>query len=102
VETGIAPLHVGTEFEKVDGKIAVKEQLLALHARLTQAIDDLLETLADDPSSYARKVEQVGLIFRNMQYLINILRPLQAAQTLKDVLRHKIREKQDCLEALSA
>jgi hypothetical protein len=97
---GIPPLHVQTEFDKVDGKIAVKEELLKLHKRLTQAVDELLEALCEDPQSYARRVELVGLLFRNMQYLLNILREKQATATTLDLLRHKIREKQDCLAAL--
>jgi hypothetical protein len=101
-QPGIPPLHVQTEFAKVDGKIIVKDELQKLYKRLSQAIEDLLATLVDDPQSYARRVEHCGLLFRNVQYLINILREKQATDlTLVDLLRHKIREKQECLVALT-
>ena len=100
-EPGIPPLHVQTEFDKVEGKIAVKEELLKLLARLEQAIDELLEALCEDPQSYARRVEYVSNLFRNMQFVLSLLRVKQATDaTIVDLLRHKIQEKQDCLVAL--
>jgi hypothetical protein len=101
VETGMPMLQVGQEFEKVQDTIFVKDQLLILHGRLARAIQELLATLVHDPSSYARRVEYVGLLFRNMQYLLNLLRPLQGARTLEDVLTNRIQEKKDRLDDLA-
>ena len=100
-QNGIPLLQVSPEFvREEDGSILVKEQLKSLQTRLTQSIDELFETLVHDPSEYARKVEKVGLIFRNMQYLINILRPIQAKLSLQDVLQRVIQEKETALEDL--
>ncbi len=97
----IPPLHVSSEYDRTDGKIALKTELTKLHARLTLAIHDLLQTLVDDPQSYARRVENCGSLFRNMQYLLSLLREVQATDaTLVDLLRHKIEEKRACLAAL--
>lgn len=101
-QPGIPPLHVSTEYDKDDGgKIAVKEELIKLHNRLKQAIHDLLETLVNDPQSYARRVELCGSLFRNMQYLMSLLREKQATDaTLVDLLRHKVEEKRACITVL--
>lgn len=102
LEDGMPGLQVSQEFERSekDGSICVKEQLLLLHRALVGGIDGMLETVMKDSTSYARKVEYVGLLFRNMQYLINMLRPEQARETLRDVLRHAIDEKRRILERL--
>jgi hypothetical protein len=101
LQNGIPLLQVSPEFVREEGgSILVKEQLTILHARLAHSIDELFETLVSDPSEYARKVEHVGLIFRNMQYLINMLRPIQAKVSLQDVLRQVIQEKETALEDL--
>ena len=81
----------------------MKRELIKLHSRLTLAIHDLLQTLVDDPQFYARRVEHCGSLFRNMQYLLSLLREKQATDgTLVDLLRHKIQEKRACLSALDA
>jgi hypothetical protein len=101
--TQIPPLHVSSEYDRADGKIDLKRELTKLHTRLTLAIHDLLQTLVDDPQSYARRVEQCGSLFRNMQYLLSLLREKQATDaTLVDLLRHEIEKKRACLSALDA
>lgn len=100
-EDGMPALHVSEQFERrQDGSIDIKKELLALHAKLREGIDCLLTVLSQDPSSYARQLEQVGLIFRNMQYLVNELRPIQARHSLKDALKASIEDKKDALEKL--
>lgn len=100
-EDGMPALHVSEQFERrQDGSIDVKKELLALHEKLREGIDSLLTVLSQDPSSYARQLEQVGLIFRNMQYLMNELRPIQARRSLKDALRASIEDKKAALEKL--
>eukprot|EP00890_Picochlorum_soloecismus_P006249 jgi/Picsp_1/6625/NSC_03968-R1_mediator subunit med7 len=101
-EDGMPALHVSEQFERrEDGSIDIKHELLALHAKLTDGIESLLAVLSRDPSSYARQLEQVGLIFRNMQYLMNEMRPIQARCSLKDALRASIEEKKGALERLA-
>jgi len=90
-------------YDRTDGKIDLKRELTKLHTRLTLAIHDLLQTLVDDPQSYARRVEQCGSLFRNMQYLLSLLREKQATDaTLVDLLRHEIEKKRACFSALDA
>lgn len=102
VEPGMPMLQVSQEFERLDdGSVDIKEQLLKLHARLVDGSEELLETLARDPSAYARKVEHLGLLFRNMQYLVNLLRPLQARRTMVDVLEQRAARVQGMLDALA-
>lgn len=95
-------LQVSQEFERSekDGSICVKEQLVLLHRALVGGIDGMLETVMKDSTLYARKVEYVGLLFRNMQYLVNMLRPEQARETLGDVLRQGIEEKRRIIATL--
>jgi mediator of RNA polymerase II transcription subunit 7 len=100
-EDGMPALHVSEQFERrQDGSIDVKKELLGLYEKLREGIDSLLTVLSQDPSSYARQLEQVGLIFRNMQYLMNELRPIQARRSLKDALRASIEDKKAALEKL--
>jgi hypothetical protein len=39
-----------------------------------------VDVLADRPSQYARKVEDIGLILKNMHHLLNLLRPHQVRE----------------------
>lgn len=102
LEDGMPGLQVSQEFERSekDGSICVKEQLVLLHRALVGGIDGMLETVMKDSTLYARKVEYVGLLFRNMQYLVNMLRPEQARETLGDVLRQGIEEKRRIIATL--
>uniref|UniRef100_U5GBU4 Mediator of RNA polymerase II transcription subunit 7 n=1 Tax=Populus trichocarpa TaxID=3694 RepID=U5GBU4_POPTR len=42
--------------------------------------------LAERPSQYARKVEDISLIFKNLHHFLNSLRPHQARATLIHIL----------------
>ena len=101
-EDGMPALQVTREFEVGDNEnIDIKGQLLVLHEKLSHSIFELLRVLVEDPSAYARYVEHVGLLFRNMQYLINMLRPVQARVSLKDTLEADIAAKKKVLEEAS-
>ncbi len=54
-------------------------QLLRLNRELLFIFVELLGTLADAPSGYARGVEALGLVVRNMHYLLNALRAQQVS-----------------------
>jgi hypothetical protein len=53
-------------------------QLARLNRELLFAYLDLVDCLVERPSAYARAVENVGLLARNMAYLLNALRAHQA------------------------
>ncbi len=56
-----------------------KAELRRLNRELLFTFLDLLDCLVQRPSAYARAVENVGLIARNMSYLLNALRSEQAS-----------------------
>ena len=53
---------------------AYRDELLRLNRELLFNFLELQDTLAERPSAYARAVENVGLIVRNMHYLLRALR----------------------------
>ena len=53
-------------------------QLARLNRELLFAYLDLVDCLVERPSAYARAIESVGLLARNMAYLLNALRAHQA------------------------
>lgn len=57
---------------------AFKQELTALNRELIIQYLDLLDVLITQPSSYARDVEAISTIFRNMHFLLNTLRTHQA------------------------
>jgi len=103
VETGMPLLQVSQEFKRnADGSIDIKKQLGQLYEKLVECIKEVVNTLAREPSEYARGVERLGVLFRNMQYLINLLRPVQARHTLEDVLARRAERLQDMIDTLSS
>ena len=56
-----------------------REQLRLLNKELLFNFLRLLDYLVDQPSQYARQVEQIGQILRNMRHLLNLLRVQQVA-----------------------
>ena len=53
---------------------AFKQELKALNRELLFQYIDLVDILVQQPSSYARGVEAISTIFRNMHFLLNTLR----------------------------
>jgi mediator of RNA polymerase II transcription subunit 7 len=102
-EDGQPPLHVRRLYAlRPDGGVDLRAQLLALHRELAANFLELLAVLADRPSGYARQVEAVGLVLRNMQHLANQLRPPQAHAALSEALRAQAGEGRAAGEALTA
>ena len=62
---------VGAEF---------RAELRKLNRELLFCFLDLINTLVERPSAYARSVENVGLVARNMHYLLNALRGHQVSR----------------------
>ncbi len=54
-----------------------REQLGLLNKELLFNFVRLLDCLVDRPSQYARQIEQIGQILRNMRHLLNLLRVQQ-------------------------
>lgn len=103
VETGMPSLQVSQEFKRhADGSIDVKKELSQLYEKLVECIKEVVETLSREPSEYARGVERLGVLFRNMQYLANLLRPIQARHTLCDVLARRAERLQEMIDTLSS
>ena len=102
-EDGLPPLQVRRLFDsRPDGSVDYRAQLLALHKELVANFLELLVVLVERPSGYARQVENVGLVLRNMQYLANQLRPHQARATLVDALEHSRHSRESAAEQLRA
>ena len=100
-EDGLPALQVRRLYKiNDDGSIDIKGQLLALHRELTVSFLELLEVLVDRPSGYARQVENVGLVLRNMIYLANQLRPAQARATVLQSLKDTLEAKRRAIEKL--
>eukprot|EP00878_Enallax_costatus_P002412 GHUV01002588.1.p2 GENE.GHUV01002588.1~~GHUV01002588.1.p2 ORF type:complete len:211 (+),score=78.77 GHUV01002588.1:224-856(+) len=83
-----------------DGSIAIKQELLKLNKGLLFLFLELLTVLVQQPSRYAESLGPVLATMHNMQYLINLARPLQAKETLRCTLQTQIQEKQAALTAL--
>ncbi|KAL4855360.1 putative anion transporter 6 [Chlorella vulgaris] len=85
---------------KPDGSIDYKQQLLALHRELAANLLELLSVLVDKPSMWARQVENTSAVLRNMQHLCNLIRPVQARQTLVHTLAAELQERRQAVQEL--
>lgn len=54
-----------------------KKELRSLNRELQLHILELSDVLVERPSQYARRVEDISLIFKNLHHLLNSLRPHQ-------------------------
>ena len=54
-----------------------RSELRRLNRELLFAFTDMLGLVAGRPSQSARSVELVGMLARNLQHLLNLLRPYQ-------------------------
>ncbi len=57
-----------------------RAELGRLNRELLFAYLDLVDCLVDHPSAYARAVETVGVLARNLTYLLNALRAHQVGR----------------------
>ncbi|CAK0785716.1 hypothetical protein CVIRNUC_008927 [Coccomyxa viridis] len=100
-EDGIPPLTVRPLFTVSEsGSVDFRKELVKLNKELLFCYLDLIDTLIERPSAYARSVEHVGVVARNMQYLLNTLRGHQARATLELMLRKEIAEGQKAVKEL--
>ena len=54
-----------------------RAELRRLNRELLFAFADMLGAISERPSQSARSVETVGILARNLQHLLNLLRPHQ-------------------------
>lgn len=56
-----------------------KKELKGLNRDLQLHLLELADVLVERPSQYARRVEDISLIFKNLHHLLNSLRPHQVS-----------------------
>ncbi|ONK67699.1 uncharacterized protein A4U43_C05F2810 [Asparagus officinalis] len=78
--------------------IDFKKELRALNRELQLHILELADVLVERPSQYARRVEEISLIFKNLHHLLNSLRPHQARATLIHILESQIQRRKEAVE----
>ncbi|XP_047046274.1 mediator of RNA polymerase II transcription subunit 7a-like [Lolium rigidum] len=78
--------------------IDFKKELRTLNRELQLHILELADILVERPSQYARKVEDISLIFKNLHHILNSLRPHQARATLIHLLENQIQRRKQPIE----
>ncbi|KAG2575820.1 mediator of RNA polymerase II transcription subunit 7a-like [Panicum virgatum] len=78
--------------------IDFKKQLRTLNRELQLHILELADILVERPSQYARRVEDISLIFQNLNHLLKSLRPHQARATLIHMLESQIQRRKQAIE----
>ncbi|XP_066349833.1 mediator of RNA polymerase II transcription subunit 7a-like [Miscanthus floridulus] len=78
--------------------IDFKKELRTLNRELQLHILELADILVERPSQYARRVEDITLIFKNLHHLLNSLRPHQARATLIHMLESQIQHRKEAIE----
>ncbi|ONI21748.1 hypothetical protein PRUPE_2G085900 [Prunus persica] len=72
--------------------INFKKELRSLNRELQLHILELADILVERPSQYARRVEDISLIFKNLHHLLNSLRPHQIQRrklAVEDIKRRR-------------
>lgn len=78
--------------------IDFKKELRTLNRELQLHILELADVLVERPSQYARRVEDISLIFKNLHHLLNSLRPHQARATLIHILELQIQRRKQAVQ----
>ncbi|KAI3956154.1 hypothetical protein MKW92_021563 [Papaver armeniacum] len=79
-----------------------KKELRSLNRELQLHILELVDVLVERPSQYARRVEDISLIFKNMHYLLNSSHPHQARATLIHILELHIQRRREAVEDIKS
>ncbi|XP_073132348.1 mediator of RNA polymerase II transcription subunit 7a-like isoform X2 [Henckelia pumila] len=83
--------------------IDFKKELKSLNRELQLHFLELADVLVERPSQYARRVEDISLIFKNLHHLLNSLRPHQIErrkQAVEDITRRREEAQRLLKEAL--
>ena len=83
-----------------EGEIKHAEELRKLNQVFLKHFIDLVDQLIDRPAEYARKVEDMGNLVRNMHWLLNDLRRYQGRITLASMLRTQNERRRQALAHL--
>ncbi|KAJ6756216.1 MEDIATOR OF RNA polymerase II TRANSCRIPTION SUBUNIT 7 [Salix purpurea] len=75
-----------------------KKELGSLNRELQLHILELADVLVERPSQYARRVEDISIIFKNLHHLLNSLHPHQARATLIHVLELQIQRRKQAVD----
>ncbi|KAI3826364.1 hypothetical protein L1987_00411 [Smallanthus sonchifolius] len=75
-----------------------KKELRSLNREMQLHILELADVLIERPSQYARRVEDISLLFKNLHHLLNSLRPHQARSTLIHILELQIQRRKQAVE----
>ncbi|XP_062005837.1 receptor-like protein 7 [Rosa rugosa] len=78
----------------------LKKELKSLNRELQLHILELADILVERPSQYARRVEEIFLIFKNLHHLLNSLRPHQPRVTLIHILELQIKRRKQAITVL--
>ncbi|CAL4886340.1 unnamed protein product [Urochloa decumbens] len=78
--------------------IDFKKELIIVNRELQLHILELADILVERPSQYARRVEDISLIFQDLHHLLNSLRPHQARATLIHMLESQIQRRKQAIE----
>ncbi|KAG5000867.1 hypothetical protein AAZX31_08G210800 [Glycine max] len=75
-----------------------KKELRSLNGELQLHVLELADILIERPSQYARRVEEISTVFKNLHHLLNSLRPHQARATLIHILELQIQRRKQAVE----
>lgn len=81
--------------------IDFKKELRSLNGELQLHILELADILIERPSQYARRVEEISTVFKNLHHLLNSLRPHQARATLIHILELQIERRKQAVEDIN-
>ncbi|OIW14643.1 hypothetical protein TanjilG_32985 [Lupinus angustifolius] len=75
-----------------------KKELKSLNRDLQLHTLELADILIERPSQYARRIEEISTVFKNLHHLLNALRPHQARSTLVRILELQILNRKRAVE----
>ncbi|KAE9592077.1 putative transcription regulator MED7 family [Lupinus albus] len=75
-----------------------KKELRSLVGELLLHLLELADILIQRPSQFARRVEEISTVYKNMHHLLNSMRPHQARATLIHIMELQIQRRKEALE----
>ena len=80
--------------------LQTREELKRLNKDLLTRFTVLAANMAQAPSQYQRRVEEISLLMNNIHHLLNAVRPCQARSTLEHALTEQAKQKRERLNDL--
>lgn len=78
----------------------IREELKRLNKDILTRFTVLAANMAQAPSQYQRRVEEISLLMNNIHHLLNAVRPCQARSTLEHALTEQAKQKRERLNDL--